>query len=133
MEEEKPNEPVDNIFGFRQYSIKKIILKIWGFYNENFKQCWEAYSRSSENIGQIYFSTAILIDIICKYISRKRAKMEQDKEDAKKKQRNSKKQEWKEQGMDQDRLEAVERYNLRLSGRMRKKDSSVSVSYGGDS
>lgn len=127
-EEKGEEDQTDNIFGFKNYSIKKIILKVWGFYNENFKQSWENFTKQSDNIGELYFSTAILVDITCKYISRKKAKMAQDKEDEKKRKRNTKRAGWKEQGMDKERVEAVERYNLRLSGRMRKKDSSVSRS-----
>jgi len=66
---------LDNEFGFKSYSIKKIILKIWGLYNDGFKTSWENYAKNAKNFGAIYFATAIFVDIICKYISRKKAKV----------------------------------------------------------
>jgi hypothetical protein len=84
-------ETADNQFGLVNYYTKKIILKIWGFYNERFKQCWEKYVTSTTTSGGLYLCTAILIEIMCKYISRKKVKMmENDKDDSTKKETNNK-------------------------------------------
>lgn len=65
-----------NEFGLKNFYTKKIALKIWGFYNEKLKQSWEKYLLNSKTSGSLYLSTALFIDIVCKYISRKKAKVE---------------------------------------------------------
>ena len=75
----------DNQFGLVNYYTKKVVLKIWGFYNERFKQCWEKYAAETQTSSGLYLMTVLLVEIICKYISRKKAKMaEQDKEEVQK-------------------------------------------------
>lgn len=73
----------DNPFGLVNYYTKKVVLKIWGFYNDRFKQCWEKYVADTTTSSGLYLATVLLVEIICKYISRKKAKMaEQDREEA---------------------------------------------------
>ena len=82
------NEPIDPILTsenpwedpevLKLYKIRKTVLKIWGFNNEKLKQSWESYASDSEDVGGLYFSLAIFIEIICKYIQRKRDKHKSD-------------------------------------------------------
>ena len=75
----KTNDSIKDSFEnpniFKTHKIKRIMLKIWGFYHEKFKQAWERYTTDCEDIGSLYFSLAIFIEIICKYISRKQSKV----------------------------------------------------------
>ena len=65
----------ENEFGFKNFYIKRIVLKIWGFYNERFKQAWEDYTKTATTGSSLYLALALLVEIVCKYISRKRAKV----------------------------------------------------------
>lgn len=85
-EKSKKQKPkADNKFGLTNYYTKKIILKIWGFYNERFKQAWEQYVTETKTSSGLYLTTAILIEIICKYVSRKKAKMLENEKEHKEK------------------------------------------------
>lgn len=73
MEEEAI--PLDNRFGYKEYTTKKKILKIWGFYNERFRQSWEKFTTDCDDLCSLYLSIAIFGEIICKYVSRKMLKV----------------------------------------------------------
>ena len=77
-EEEKEENHFDEDFETDpKYTMKKKILKTWGFYNEKFKQAWEIFVSNAEgnHIGALYLGAVIFIEIICRYISRKNQKV----------------------------------------------------------
>lgn len=110
------------------YYTKRKVLKTWGFYNEKFKQSWEQYvsNVNSNHIGALYLGVTIFLEIICRYISRKHMKNEEENNEKEPtiNKSNSNNNEYKfrkrqsDSKLDANEISSIEKFNLRVRNRL---------------